>query len=304
MAVLLLLAGVGLVVWGADAFAENLAGAAARLGVSSFALALLLAGAEPEELVTAVTAAIRDVPAIALGDVVGANVAACLAALGAGAVVATLPFGAGVRRYALLGLPLGAVAVAVSWDGRVGRPEGAVLVALSVAYVAWIWRTEKQPPAIGELAELDDPDVASGSLLLAVAGVAALALGASLAVDAVRDLSDLEDVQADLGLVVVGLATAFELVVLAVAAARKGAPEAAVAAVVGSVAYNATMTLGAAALARPLDLADAALFHGPAVAMVAALAGVTALGWRPKRLDRPAGIGLLVAYAVFVVLAT
>jgi cation:H+ antiporter len=47
---------------------------------------------------------------------------------------------------------------------------------------------------------------------------------------------------------VVGFATAFELVVLAWSAARRGATEAVVAAVVGSYAYNATMTLGASAL--------------------------------------------------------
>jgi hypothetical protein len=63
----------------------------------------LLAGAEPEELATAVTAALRGPPGIALGDVIGANVAICLVALGMGAVIAPLPFRAGVMRYALLG---------------------------------------------------------------------------------------------------------------------------------------------------------------------------------------------------------
>ena len=72
----LLLAGIGvtLIVWGAETFAEHLAVASTRLGVSAFAVAVLLAGAEPEELATAVTASLRDAPAIALGDVIGANV--------------------------------------------------------------------------------------------------------------------------------------------------------------------------------------------------------------------------------------
>jgi cation:H+ antiporter len=47
-----LLASVAAIVWGAETFAEHLAHASARLGVSTFALALLLAGAEPEELAT------------------------------------------------------------------------------------------------------------------------------------------------------------------------------------------------------------------------------------------------------------
>jgi cation:H+ antiporter len=69
-----MVAGVVAIVWGSEHCAENLARASTRLGVSSFALALLLAGAEPEELATAVAATLRGAPAIAFGDVVGANV--------------------------------------------------------------------------------------------------------------------------------------------------------------------------------------------------------------------------------------
>lgn len=178
------IAGVAIIVWGAETFAEHLAAAATRLGVTSFALALLLAGAEPEELATAVAATLRDAPAIAFGDVIGANAAICLVALGVGAVIAPLPFGLRVRRYALFGLPVGAISVAVAWDGRVDRAEGAALVALYVAYVAAIWIVERQPPALGETAELEDerePARRLGrELALVLAGVAGMVLGATL----------------------------------------------------------------------------------------------------------------------------
>src|ERR1700740_3119441 len=90
------LAGVALIVWGAERFAEHLGAASIRLGVSAFALALLLAGAEPEELATVVVASLRVAPGIALGDVIGANAAICLVALGVGALIAPLPFRASV----------------------------------------------------------------------------------------------------------------------------------------------------------------------------------------------------------------
>ena len=51
-----MIAGTAAIVWGAETFAEHLADASKRLGVTAFALALLLAGAEPEELATVVTA--------------------------------------------------------------------------------------------------------------------------------------------------------------------------------------------------------------------------------------------------------
>jgi cation:H+ antiporter len=166
-------AGVAAIVWGAERFAEHLASAAARLGTTTFALALLLAGAEPEELATAVAATLQGAPAIALGDVVGANVAIALVALGVGALVAPLPFGRRVARYALLGVPVGVAAVACAWDGRVGRLEGLLLVALYVGYVAAIWVAERRPPALGETGELEEAsDGPPGSAVTSGAGTA------------------------------------------------------------------------------------------------------------------------------------
>lgn len=305
--VAVLLGGVAVIVWGAETFAEHLAAAAARLGVTSFALALLLAGAEPEELATAVAATVRGSPAIAFGDVIGANAAICLVALGVGAVIAPLPFGLRVRRYAVLGLPVGAVSVATAWDGRVGRAEGALLVALYVGYVAVIWIVERRPPALGETAELQNAETASGpagrDLVLVLAGVAAMVFGASLLVEGVRGLAHAEDSQARLSLTLVGFATAFELVVLAWSAARRGISDAVVAAVVGSFAYNATMTLGAAAAVRPLRIADADAIRWPALAMLAALVLPLTLAQRHQRLGRSSGMLLLAAYPVFVLTA-
>ncbi len=304
--VLPLLAGVALIVWGAETFAEHLSVASVRLGVSSFAMALLLAGAEPEEVATAVTASARDLPAIAFGDVIGANVAVCLVAVGVGAWVAPLPFGPRVRRYAVAGLPLGALAATVSWDGRVGRVEALVLVAAYVAFVATIWAIERRPPALGETAELAEaaerpPGRVGRELGLVLVGLAAMAVGASVLVEGVRRLSGIESTQTKLGLTVVGLATAFELVVLAWSAARRGMTEAVVAAVVGSYAYNATMTLGAGALARPLTIADAASLHPAWLAMLVALLAVLGAS-AGGRIGRRRAVGLLTLYPCFVAL--
>jgi cation:H+ antiporter len=302
------LAGVGVIVWGAEAFAEHLAAAATRLGVSVFALAILLAGAEPEELATAVAASLRHAPALALGDVIGANVAVCFVALGVGALVAPLPFDRRVRRYALAGLPAGGLAAALAWDGTVSRADAAVLVAAYVAFVAAIWWLERTPPALGETAELTDAHDAAPAgrigreLAIVLAGVVAMAGGASALVEGIRRISQAEATQGRLGIVVVGFATAVELVALAVSSARRGASAVAVAGVVGSFTYNATMTLAAGALARPLTIRDPGLLRGPWIAMLAALVVVVAVAWPRQRIDRAGGWLLLGLYPVFVVL--
>ncbi len=304
-------AGVAAVVWEAETFAENLSVASARLGVSAFALAVLLAGAEPEELATAVVASLRHAPGIAFGDVIGANVAICLVALGLGAVLAPLPFDRQVGRYAVAGLPAGALAAAFAWDGQVNRLEACALIGAYVAFVATIWILERRPPALGEIGDVEeatrqcaerDGGRVGRELALVLAAVAAMAVGATALVEGVRRISGVESTQTRLGLVVVGFATAFELVVLAWSAARRGVSSAVVAGVVGSFTYNVTMTLGAGALARPLHVIDAGQLRLPWLLMLGALALVLVLAWPRRRLNRPAGFACLALYPVFVML--
>lgn len=276
------------------------------MSVSAFALALLLAGAEPEELATSVTASLRDAPAIAFGDVIGANVAICLVALGVGALIAPLPFGKSVMRYGLGGRAAGALAACLSWDGTISRFGGLALIGAYVLFVAVIWVLERRPPTLGETAALDEASESEGQgrvgveLVLVLAGVAAMAVGAIALVEGIRRISSLESTQTVLGLTVVGFATAFELVALAWSSSRRGISTAVVAAVVGSFTYNVTMTLGAGALARPLVIIDAASLHVPWILMLASLALALVLAVPHKELRRGAGLSLLAAYPLFV----
>ena len=77
-------------------------------------------------------------------------------------------------------------------------------------------------------------------------------------------------------------------------------PETVLASAVGSFAYNVTMTLGAGALARPLQVLAADQLQLPLLAMLGALVAVLALP--TGRLTRPAGTLLLVAYPAFIAL--
>ncbi len=299
--------GTAMIVWGAERFAEHLAAASKRLGVTAFALAVLLAGAEPEELATVVTASAREVGGVAFGDVIGANAAIVTVALGVGAWIVTIPFGRTIRRYAVGGLLTGVVATTMMWDGELGRTEGALLVAGYVVFVASIWWFERRPPSLGEAAELDedlDPGGRVGSdLVWVLAGLAALTAGSIVLVEGVRRITDIEETQTRLGLTVVGFATAFELVVLAWSSARHGVTEAVVAGVVGSYAYNMTMSLGVGALVSPIGIADAELLHLPLLVMLGLLAVAISLARRRDRLVRRDAVVMLAGYPVLVLVA-
>lgn len=305
--VVVMAAGTAAIVWGAELFAEHLAAASARLGVSTFALALLLAGAEPEELATVATASARGVDGVAFGDVIGANAAIVTVALAAGALIATMPFGVRVRRYGIGGLAAALVAGFMVWDGDVTRIEGAILVAGYVVFVAAIWILERQPPALGETAELNetrnDTNWVGRDLVLVIVGLAALTAGSVALVEGVRRLSGIESTQTRLGLVVVGFATAFELVVLAWSSSKRGITDAVVAGVVGSYAYNVTMSLGAGALIAPIMISEASTIRVPYVAMVVLMVVVLVLSTRNNNLTARHGVALLVAYPVFVLIS-
>lgn len=298
---------VGAIVWGAELFAEHLAAAASRLGVSAFALALLLAGAEPEELATVITASARGVDGVAFGDVIGANAAIATVAIGVGAVITAMPFGKRVRRYSWGGLIAAIVAGAFLWDGNVTRTEGGILVGAYVVFVAAIWILEREPPALGETGELHEVRPERGrpgrDLALVMLGLAALTGGSMALVEGVQRLSGIESTQTRLGLVVVGFATAFELVVLAWSAGRRGLTEAVVAGVVGSYAYNVTMSLGAGAVISPISISHPDAIRMPFIAMVALMAVVLGLAMRGGTLNRRNGIVLLCGYPIFVAIA-
>lgn len=301
---ILVAAAAGLLWVGAELFVEHAASAGRRLGVTGLAVGLLLAGAEPEELITAVIAAVRGSGGIAAGDAIGANVTMLTVVLGLAALMRPLPLGGRVRRYLVGAAVLGAVA-AVMLPGGVGRGEGLVLVLLYVVAVGTVWIVERKPPAIGELAELQEEgrsDVADRSrtgLLLVVAGIGIMAAGGWVAVfGAERLVETLGVADSVIGLSVVALATTAELFALAVAAHRHQVSELAVAGVVGSAGYNATMTLGGAALARPL-VTTGVTAAGWLAAGLPLL--VLSLGGRTGQLGRWGGVVLVVVYVAYLI---
>ncbi len=123
----------------------------------------MLAGAEPEESATVITASGRGVDGVAFRDVIGANAAITTVALGVGATVTVMPFGPRIRRYETGGLAAAGVA---------GRATA---------------------PALGETAELDEERDHVGpigrELVLVLIGLCMLTAGSIALVEGVRRIS-------------------------------------------------------------------------------------------------------------------
>ena len=255
---LLLVASAVLLTAGSELFAEHASAAGRRFGVTALAIGLVLAGAEPEEMVTAIFASARHLPGIAAGDAIGANVTMLTVVLGLAALARPLKISGRVRTYALAASAAGVAAALCLLGGSVGRALGAALVVAYLVAVAVVWWIERRPPAFGEAAEIQEHDEGSPAgrdsraAALVVVGVAAMAGGGWLAVSgAERIVGSLGLAQSVVGLTFVALATTAELFALVWAAYRRGVEELALAGVLGSAVYNATATLGVAALVVP-----------------------------------------------------
>jgi len=307
VALVLLTVGAVLLVAGAEAFAEHVQAAGARLGVHVAALALLVAGAEPEEAIVASLAAYRDRPDLAVGDALGANLVIATLTLGLAALVAPWPVTRTIRRYAGAAGVAAVLACLALLGGGVSRIEGTLLLGAYAGAVLVVWRTSRQVPVVGELAELAEKDasvppdgkavamVALGLVAMAAGGV--LAVAGATRVVAVTGLAD-----SAVGLTVLALATSAEMLALVWAAHRRALSEVAVAGALGAVAYNATMTLGVAALVAPLQVGDVAplLSYGLVGAVVPLLVAAS-LRERVGRLEGTALVGcyLLATLLVF-----
>ena len=293
---------------GAELFVRNAARTARSLGLSLLAVGLLLAGAEPEEALTGVIASAGGRGGLAAGDAIGANITMLTAVLGMAALLRPLPVGRRVRRYAIGSALAGGVALLVLADQRVSRVEGLLLLAGFVAAVAAIWWLERSPPLIGELAEIaddgvDDPDGADDGPgrrgpLLSLLGLALMTAGGAVAVTGASRLVDALAVRDTVvGLTALALATTAELFALVLAASRHDVPEVAVAGLVGAVGYNATVSLGLAAVVRPMDAPGIRPAAAVAALLPLLLALPTGCG---GRLGRPLGAVLVVGYLAYL----
>jgi cation:H+ antiporter len=324
--VLLVLGAVALTA-GAEAFAEHIGTAADRLGVSVLALGVLLAGAEPEEAVTAMLASGQGHPALAAGDAIGANLVILTLTLGLAALLRPLPVSRRVVEYAGAAAVAGVLAVLLLRSGVLARAEGALLVLVYAFGVAWVWRRERRPPLVGELAEQAETAAAPGkpaespglraesadpsaaprvtsapsrALLMVLVGLLGMVVGGVLAVSGAQGLVDAFGVsESAIGLTVLALATSAEMLALVWAGHRRGVSEVALAGAIGSVAYNATVSLGLAALVGPLAVGQGS----PVVRigmLTAVLPAVLLLGRRTGTLPRWVGPLLLAGYVVTV----
>lgn len=302
MPLFLTISGLVLLFISGEALVRGSVALARRLGVSEIAVGVVLVGfgtSAPELLVSAESALLGHTD-LALGNVIGSNIANILLIVGSAALVTPiiLKVGAG-QKEAFIVLIATAMVVLMASFGELRFWHGLVMVLALLGYLALTW-------CCGGENTLDDDGVEEESvcstpraLIFSVVGLAGLVLGADLlvrgAVDIAREFGVSEAV---IGLTIVAVGSSLPELAASAVAAFRGRPSVAIGNVLGSNLFNLLGALGIAAMITPVRTAGMDVTF-PMSAMLA-LTGCFIALVVARRIGRTIGAVFLLTYVGFI----
>jgi cation:H+ antiporter len=324
LTLVLFVVGLVLLIVGAELLVRGASRLAAAVGISPLVIGLTVVafGTSAPELAVSVQSAWQGQADIAIGNVVGSNIANILLILGISALITPLVVASQLVRLDVpLMVGVSFLLYIMSWNGYLGFGEGALLFAGILLYTGWlIFQSRRENSRVAaEFAEEYGADEASkeatrtplGLLLnfgLLVVGLILLVLGARWLVDGAVTLARWFNVsELIIGLTVVAIGTSLPEVATSVIAALRGERDIAVGNVVGSNLFNILSVLGMTALVAPTGVqvsAAALAFDLPVmIAVAVACLPIFYTGNLIARWEGLLFLGYYIAYVVYLIFA-
>ena len=314
--ILLLLAGLALVLIGAEAIVEGASGLARRWGISEFIIGLTIVAigtSAPEMVVSFISAAEKNSD-MAVGNIIGSNIFNTALILGLSAIIAPVAITRGnLRRDIPVNICITALLILLGLkktlfgigENGLSRVEGIVFLALFVWYMISSFVHDKDNQL-----EISDESGSEGaaakpvplfrSLLFVVCGLAALIFGGRLFVNHAQVIARMAGLS-DKFIAITVLAAGTSLPELATSciAAAKGKGQLALGNVLGSNTFNILLILGGAAVIHPLSMENITYFDYTAVFMCAM--SLVLFSWTGKRnsIDRLEGVVLVLIQLLY-----
>tara|TARA_R110000787_G_scaffold20785_31_gene61791 strand:- start:130 stop:1098 length:969 start_codon:yes stop_codon:yes gene_type:complete len=308
---LITIAGLALLLAGGEGMVRGALGIARRARLSPMVIGLTIVGfgTSAPELVVSVDASLSGIPGLAVGNVIGSNIANMMLIVGTAAIIAPLA----VHRSVLIrdsAVMVGATLlfVAIALSGTAVWQHGMVmLIALAVylTYSLWADRRRTTGPAQLHSEEAKDapvglPDNLGLLILATLVGLAALIAGSRLAVMGASAIARDYGVSEELiGLTLVAVGTSLPELATAIVAARRGHDDVCIGNIVGSSIFNLLAITGAAAIAAPLPFSPEIMSFDiwALLAVTIILVGVMLTG---RKITRIEGLVLLILYIVYI----
>ncbi|WP_108483630.1 calcium/sodium antiporter [Oceaniglobus ichthyenteri] len=298
---LYIIAGLVGLFFGGEALVRGSVDIARRMAISPLLIGLTVVGfgTSTPELLVSVDAAWRGVPDIAIGNVIGSNIANILLIVGVTALVWPITVtGATLRRDTGVMMAAALVLVAIFATGQVGRGWGVALVAGLIGYLTWAYRQSAEP--VSEDAAQGAPASLTVSAMWVVGGLVALMFGARFLVDGAVSIARGYGIsEAFIGLTIVAIGTSLPELATSLIAALRRQSEIAIGNIIGSNIFNLLGILGVTAMITPIPVASRFLSFDLPI-MIAASALITALLLTRPVIGRGIGLAMLVGYVAYV----
>jgi cation:H+ antiporter len=307
-----LIGGGELLVRGASALA-----AAVRISPLVIGLTVVAFGTSAPELAVSVQSSFVGQADVAVGNIVGSNIANVLLILGLSAFVAPLVVSSQLVRFDVpLMIVVSFLMLALAWDGLVSRLDGCILFCGLIAYLAWsvrLGRRESQEVHSQVAVATAVPPKPTTlrvvwQLILVLIGLGLLTIGSRWLVGGAVDIARLLGVQElIIGLTVVAVGTSLPELVTSIVAGVRGQRDIAVGNVVGSNLFNILGVLGLSSIVAPegIGVSSAALRFDIPVMIAAAVACLPIFftGSLIARWEGGLFLGYYLAYASYLILA-
>jgi len=308
--ILLVVAGLALLIWGADRFVHGAAAGARNLGVTPLLVGLTvvaLATSAPEILVS-VVAALDGEPGLAIGNAIGSNIVNVGLVLGMTAMIRPIKLeSATLRREMPALLAVSLLTVSLFLDQFLSRIDGLVMLTGLVIVMVWLARLGKRsaandPIKIDYEAEIPSDVTMTMAIVWLTVGLAILLVGAKILVyGSVGIAEELGVSEVVIGVTIVAFGTSLPELAVSLASALKGEYGLAIGNIVGSNIFNLLAVIGVAATIQPAALAPSVLsLHiFVMVAFTLVLFAMTYDYDGKGQLSRLEGTALLAAYIAY-----
>jgi len=310
--ILLLIVGLGLILAGANFLTDGSAALAQRFRVPEFIIGLTVVavGTSTPELVVSVLSAIGGQSDVAIGNVVGSNIFNVFVILGVCALIRPVPLTSGnIRRDIPFGVLVSLLLLALAQDSllckgaadRIGRLDGAAMLALYILLMWYTIRKTKRPEATAPTEGSKAPMAAWLTAVMIVGGLAGLVFGGEMflrsATSIARSLGVSESV---IAITLVAGGTSLPELASSLVSLFKGKAEMALGNVIGSNIANILLILGVSATIHPLSMGGITVWDLLMVLLSSVVVFLAAFTFKRKAIDRWEGALFVAIYAVYI----
>ncbi len=306
--IVLLVAGLALVLVGAEALVDGASGIARKWGVSEFVIGMTIVafGTSAPEMVVSFISSIEGKADMAVGNIIGSNIFNTAFILGISALICPIAVTrSNIRKDIPLNIAASLLLLLLGMNASIfgvgsntlGRIDAAVLLVLFVAY---IWYSFKNGKDSGE-SGTEKVRRLWISILMTVGGLAALVFGGELFVDNAESFAKQIGLSEKfIGITILAMGTSLPELATSIVAAIKGKSQMALGNILGSNIFNIFLILGGAALIKPLEMKGIdwidylALITGGAIVLIGALLS------RKKQLRFGTGTCLILSGVIYM----